>query len=224
MDLYNRYVDILFIDDNSFDNSFRLLEKFSNRIENCFLIKNTQNDRGYGSAVSSGIKFAKRHNYSWAVICDTDLSNTLNELNRLIEICENTKLDSDLMIIKANRFWGGKVHMQGISLKRWVYSLSGNLVSRLFTGLVHPDPTNGFRAVSIKNYPSFKTKPGFDSILQEIYECILVGGKLKAFNTILRNDLALRQKSSFEFTPRLIMRYTTWSLKIGLVRFLRLIS
>jgi glycosyltransferase involved in cell wall biosynthesis len=218
----SEFIDILFVDDNSSDDSNFILTSFVQTRRQCNLIKNSGKEHGYGAAVMAGIHFARNKNFDWAIVCDTDLSNPLQEVYKLSKTCMELKANSQVIVIKANRFWGKKIHMSGVNKNRWIFSLSGNLVSRVLTGNVHPDPTNGFRAVNLKRYPIFDSRSGFVSILQEIYECQILQSTVEVFNTELRTDLAVRKHSSFDFTLRILVQYTFWSVKIGIVRLINL--
>jgi glycosyltransferase involved in cell wall biosynthesis len=206
---------VIFIDDHSQDKTKELILAVTKNESWITLVSNHNVISGYGSAISAGVKILKEENYDWVAIIDSDLSNTLENARELLQYCRNLDSNSHLVLIKANRFWGKKTHMTGVPSKRILFSITANLISRMFSFNVNPDPTNGFRAIHIPSYPIFVSSPGFDSILQEMYEIKMSGKEIGFLNNTLRADLALRQTTSFTYKTSTFIHYLKWSILIG---------
>jgi len=212
---------VFFIDDHSTDETYAFLLEKSENFNWIKIARNEFLESGYGSAVSFGINTMLNQNITWAVIADSDLTNSLEEIEKLAVACLSEKEASQLGVIKGNRYWSSGTHMMGLPVSRKALSIVANLVSRVLSLNVHPDPTNGFRAINISRYPKFGTEAGFESIIQELYEVKLANLEVGIFNTTLNYDEDIRGKSSFRFEISLIFGYLSWLFKIGQLRIFR---
>jgi glycosyltransferase involved in cell wall biosynthesis len=212
---------VFFIDDHSTDETYAFLLEKSENFDWIKIARNEFLESGYGSAVSFGINTMLDQNITWAVIADSDLTNSLEEIEKLAVACLSEKDPSQIGVIKGNRYWSSGTHMMGLPVSRKTLSIVANLISRVLSLNVHPDPTNGFRAINISRYPKFGAEVGFESIIQELYEVKLVNLEVGIFNTTLNYDQDIRGKSSFRFEISLIFRYISWLFKIGRLRIFR---
>ena len=212
---------VLLIDDHSTDGMYAFLKEKSDHFDWLRVVRNEYVESGYGSAVSFGIDFVHDLKITWTIIADSDLTNPLEEIEKLAIACLS-KSDSDtLCLVKGNRYWGSSTHMTGVPTGRKTLSIVANIVSRFLSFNVHPDPTNGFRAIRISRYPRFEQKPGFESIIQELYEIKRANLDVGIFNTTLSYDQDIRGQSSFKFEMSLLYSYIDWLYKIGKLRVLR---
>lgn len=212
---------VFFIDDHSTDETYAFLVEKSENYDWIKIVQNEFLESGYGSAVSFGINTMLDQSITWAIIADSDLTNSLEEIEKLAVACLSEKDASQIGVIKGNRYWGSGTHMMGLPVSRKTLSIAANLVSRALSLNVHPDPTNGFRAINVSGYPKFDTEAGFESIIQELYEVKLAHLEVGIFNTTLNYDEDIRGKSSFRFEMSLIFGYLSWLSKIGQLRIFR---
>lgn len=183
------------------------------------VIKNNK-DQGYGSAIRCGFELASR-SYDWALTIDSDLSNPISESINLINFIKTINM-SNHVLVKGNRFKNFFPNFKSVPLSRTCLSFSANLLSRFITFGITQDPTNGHRAVNLNWYKNQNfTTNGFPSILEELYLAIKSGLSITDFSTVLRYDLAIRQKSSFTFNYNTILGYLKYLLKILLWRIAR---
>jgi glycosyltransferase involved in cell wall biosynthesis len=212
---------VFFIDDHSTDETYAYLLEKSESFSWIKIARNEFSESGYGSAVSFGINSMLDQNVTWAVIADSDLTNSLEEIEKLVAVCLSEKVTNQVVVIKGNRYWGSGTHMMGLPVTRKALSIVANLVSRVLSLNVHPDPTNGFRAINLSRYPKFVTEAGFESIIQELYEIKRANLEVAVFNTTLNYDEDIRGKSSFRFEMSLIFGYMSWLSRIGRLRIVR---
>lgn len=101
---------------------------------------------GYGAALQTGFKYAKRKNYKYVIQFDADGQHDPKDLITMKE--EITKEDAD--IISGSRFLGNTTQKLGI-LKPLVMRLLRFLI-KVSTGSRITDPTCGFKALSKSVY------------------------------------------------------------------------
>lgn len=212
---------VFFIDDHSTDDTYAFLLEKSENFHWIKIARNEFSGSGYGSAVAFGINTLRDQNITWGIIADSDLTNTLEEIEKLAFACLSKKDASQIGVLKGNRYWSSGTHMMGLPVGRKALSIVANIVSRFLSLDVHLDPTNGFRANQLLQYPKFKAEAGFESIIQELYEVKRANLEVGIFNTTLNYDQDIRGKSSFKFEMSLIIGYISWLSKIGQLRISR---
>ncbi len=197
-------------DDRSDDGSFEILTA---QTENEKMFRIIQNDlnRGYGANSRNGIDYALENGFQWAIIMDSDLSNPLSDLLRFNEIIsKNSKAE----YIKANRFGKTSIGFIEVPNSRKFLSIIGNRVARIIIGNLLLDPTNGFRAIKLTIWNKIKTSEnGFSVIVEELQFAIEKSLNIYEFETKLRYDQILREKSSFNFDSKTITRYLKYLIK-----------
>lgn len=95
MDKLNKSYEIIFIDDGSTDNSFKILEKLHKRYNNIKVIK-FRNNFGQSAAISAGFSNARG---SILVVMDADLQNDPKDIPKLLD-----KLEEDYDVVSGWRF------------------------------------------------------------------------------------------------------------------------
>jgi hypothetical protein len=198
--------------DNCTDNTESILNRVLKN-EKIVVIKSNSKP-GYGNIIRQAFKKADSMGFEWALVIDSDLSNPLEEIIKVENEIRNLH-DTQVVILKGNRFSKLKPDFIGVPAKRFFFSTSANIFTRIFGSKYSNDLTNGFRAVNLDWFRSQNLiENGFPSIVEEAYEALKSGGKIKDFKTILRYDQALRVESSFTFDLKLLINYSKYVIKI----------
>ncbi|MAV58881.1 MAG: dolichyl-phosphate beta-D-mannosyltransferase [Candidatus Marinimicrobia bacterium] len=148
---------VLVIDDNSPDNTSKLVQQFAHKRNDIFII-NRKEKLGLGTAYITGFKWAIINNYNFVIQMDADLSHDPKELSVMLEEIKNY----DLII--GSRYING-VNVINWPMSRLLLSYFANIYSRLITGIPIFDLTGGFKCYKID---TLKKMP-FKSIKSEGY-------------------------------------------------------
>ena len=196
-------VNIILINDGSFDNSKKLLEKYSKKINKIVIINHSQN-YGYGAALKTGIKYSRKL-AKYGIFIDSDLTNPINDIKKIDKLIKR-----NIDFIQANRY---KKNTNKIETHRKLIGILGNFLCKFFMNMKINDYTNGFRAVKLKLYNNIKLNENdFSIIMEEKYRLKKYLNTIAEFETILgkrKNNLA---KSSFQYSFKLIMKYLIYCL------------
>jgi len=152
-------MEIIIVDDNSPDGTWKLVEELNH--PKVKLIRRI-NEKGLASALATGIEKAKGDIIVWM---DCDLGLPPEEIPRLVEKLENY----DLAI--GSRFVG-----KGKDLRKGWITISShliNLIAQLFLGSHIKDYTSGFIAVRKEVFNTVKINPkGFgEYFIEFVYQC-----------------------------------------------------
>jgi dolichol-phosphate mannosyltransferase len=129
---------VLVVDDNSPDgtsNTVRALGELDPRVA---VICRT-NERGYGSAMITGMQHGIANGYESILTLDADFSHDPADLTRLLQAL----VDADVAV--GSRYAGG-VRVLNWEVRRLLLSLGANAYVRFLSGLACVDCTSGFRA------------------------------------------------------------------------------
>ncbi|MBR3137737.1 glycosyltransferase family 2 protein [Candidatus Saccharibacteria bacterium] len=168
--------DILVINDCSTDNTAEIVQKAGiNCITNVFNMR-------YAWAVQTGLKYAQKHNYDYAILMDADGQHIASETKKLFEQAINT--NSDIII--------GSRYLKDLGypcpLFRKIGTKFFSIMIRLFTKHKITDPLSGFQCLNkavidyyaqCGNYPEYP-----DANL--IIEMLLKGYKITEIPTKMR--------------------------------------
>jgi dolichol-phosphate mannosyltransferase len=116
--LYNENIDILYIDDNSPDNTSEIIKRIQNKDEKVYLI-NREKKKGIGSAHKDGFIWAHKNNYNRVITIDADLSHDPILINTMLDNLNNYE------VVTTGRF------VKKDSLETW------SLFRKLLTTLRH---------------------------------------------------------------------------------------
>ncbi len=148
--------DILVVNDSSTDNSGEIAESTHKAT-----VIHLPINLGIGGSVQTGFKYARKHNYSFALQFDGDGQHKVEEIKKLVNPLE--KEEADVVIgsrfnIKHNGFKTDKTRRIGIKIFEY---LSYLLINQRIT-----DHTSGFRSYNRKainflanNYPTDFPEP-----------------------------------------------------------------
>ncbi len=130
--------EVLVVDDNSPDGTWKIVEEMGRSDPKVHLIKR-EGKLGLGSAYIKGFKWALTQGYDVIVQMDADFSHNPRDVQRLVEALE----ECDVVI--------GSRYCNGVSVVNWpisrlLLSYFANQYARLLTGIKINDLTGGFKA------------------------------------------------------------------------------
>jgi glycosyltransferase involved in cell wall biosynthesis len=134
-------MDILVINDGSSDNTGTVVEGLQTGQSRLSLVSLPINS-GIGAAVQTGLMYAKKHNYDYAVQFDGDGQHSAGSLPSLLKHAQEHGLDLCIgsRFLDITSFTSSALRQIGIRFFSW-------LISAL-SGLKVTDPTSGFRVFS----------------------------------------------------------------------------
>jgi dolichol-phosphate mannosyltransferase len=130
---------VLIVDDNSPDKTGAKVSELQKEFhENLFLEVRTKK-AGLGTAYVHGFKWALQQGYDYIFEMDADFSHNPNDLERLLNACQNN--EADLAI--GSRYVTG-VNVVNWPLSRVLLSYFASVYVRIITGMKIMDATAGF--------------------------------------------------------------------------------
>ncbi len=156
--------DILVIDDNSPDLTYKLLKKLKKKYKN---LKIKLRDKKYGldSAHKFAYDFAKKNGYVKLITMDADLSHNPIEIKKIVRL-----LDKSEFVIGSRYIKGGKCEM---GFLRYLISIIGNKFIKFFLGIKCNEFTTsyrGFNLIKLKNFSLKKIKSkGYSFFMETVY-------------------------------------------------------
>ena len=156
--------DILVIDDNSPDLTYKLLKKLKKKYKN---LKIKLRDKKYGldSAHKFAYDFAKKKGYVKLITMDADLSHNPIEIKKIVRL-----LDKSEFVIGSRYIKGGKCEMRFL---RYLMSFFGNKFIKFFLGIKCNEFTTsyrGFNLIKLKNFSLKKIKSkGYSFFMETVY-------------------------------------------------------
>lgn len=131
--------DVLIVDDNSPDGTFRKVQQLQNEFSGHLFLEIRQKKSGLGRAYVHGFKWALSNNYDYIFEMDADFSHNPNDLEKLYLAC--TEQNTDLAI--GSRYVTG-VNVVNWPLSRVLLSYFASVYVRWITGMKIHDTTAGF--------------------------------------------------------------------------------
>ena len=156
--------DILVIDDNSPDLTYKLLKKLKKKYKN---LKIKLRDKKYGldSAHKFAYDFAKKNGYVKLITMDADLSHNPIEIKKIVRL-----LDKSEFVLGSRYIKGGKCEMRFL---RYLMSFFGNKFIKFFLGIKCNEFTSsyrGFNLIKLKNFSLKKIKSkGYSFFMETVY-------------------------------------------------------
>lgn len=185
-------LEVLVIDDNSPDNTTRVVRKLSSKNKRIHL-KTRPKKLGLGTAYVMGFDYALNNGYDFAFEMDADFSHDPIELPNFINLLK----DYDLII--------GSRYIQGISVVNWpmkrlLLSYSACIFARIVTGIPVKDLTSGFKcysknALARVDWQKFKVD-GYGFQIQSVYSVFKTGLPVKEIPIIFVERRAGESKMS----------------------------
>ncbi len=205
------YADVIVINDHSTDSTKEVVEK-----NNVKCITNVFNMR-YAWTVQTGIKYAKYHNYDYAIFMDADGQHLASEAAKLYDTMINTNSD----IVIGSRYLKDTGYKCPLFRKIGTKFFAG--LVRLFTGKKIADPLSGFQCINKKvidfwskcgNYPEYP-----DANL--IIEMLLRGYKITETPVKMKNRESGASMHSGIWKP---IKYMTTQFYTCIVTFVKYIG
>jgi len=130
-------LEVLVVDDNSPDGTYRIVHSLQEKDNRVHLIVR-EKKMGLGSAYVTGFRFALKRGYDYIFEMDADFSHDPKEIPNFLFKMD----DYDLVI--------GSRYVQGVNVVNWplsrlILSYTANLYTRVITGLPIKDCTSGFK-------------------------------------------------------------------------------
>ncbi len=200
-------LDILIIDDNSPDNTARIVEECIKEEPRIHLIKRPKK-LGLGTAYIQGFNYALKNNYDFVFEMDADFSHDPNDIPRFIELIDRF----DLVI--------GSRYINGISVVNWpmkrlLLSYFACIFARMVTGVPVKDLTSGFkcyskRALEAVNWQKFRVD-GYGFQIQSVYAVYRAGLSLTEIPIIFVE----RRAGTSKMSKRIIWEafWLVWKLR-----------
>lgn len=196
---------LLIVDDGSQDDTSEKVKKLIKKNSKLDILIHKKNG-GYGSAIQSGIEYAIKKKFYYALFMDCDLTNNPSDIKKFTKLTKN-----DFDCVKASRYVnGGKVI--NVPLKRVLLSRIGNLIASLAFRVGVKDCTNGFLMLKVEKFKKTKLKEkGFAVILEEIYILKKKKATFAEIPIILTNRKS--GKTSFRYNPTTFYNYLKYPIK-----------
>lgn len=187
--------DVLVVDDNSPDGTWKIVQKLANDDSRIRLIHRI-NERGRGTAGIAAFIYARDHGYDSVVEMDADFSHTPKTIPSLLEPIKNNSAD---IVIGSRLVEGGGE--SGRNFSRKLITLAANLYIRVLLRLPVKDCTTGFRVYNRKSLVAIPWEK-LTATGPEIVQDVLIAGrnaKLKMVEKPILFEERRAGESTFNF-------------------------
>ena len=183
---------ILVVDDNSPDQTSKIVKKLINQPKKNLFILERQNKTGLGAAYVEGFKWALEKKYNFIFEMDADFSHDPAELPKMIDLL---KEGNDLII--------GSRYKEGVNVINWplgriLLSYLASFYVRVITGMPIKDPTAGYigyKRKVLENIELDKIKSlGYAFQIEMKYKSWISGYKLIEYPIIFKNRVRGKSK------------------------------
>lgn len=125
-------VNIVVVDDGSIDNTENICKRMGITVLTHIL------NRGLGGALATGLEYAKRNGFDYAVTMDSDGQHTIADIPKALQPLLEKKAD----VVIGSRMLGQK----GMPLDRVLINKMSNVFTYALFGILTSDSQSGFRA------------------------------------------------------------------------------
>jgi len=132
--------DILVVDDNSPDMTWKIVENLILEFPNRLFLEKRKGKNGLGTAYIHGFKWGLAKKYEYIIEMDADFSHNPEDLIHLYSACKNE--GSDVSV--GSRYVNNKVNVVNWDVKRLLLSYFASKYVRLITRIPLFDTTAGF--------------------------------------------------------------------------------
>lgn len=140
----NQGFEILFIDDNSPDNTAAAIAEMQQKYTGMIHLIQRPGKLGLGTAYITGFKWAIEKQYQYIYEMDCDFSHNPDDLMRLKKACQ----DGADVAVGSRYCKGGKIENWPFS--RWLLSYFANLYVRVVLLIPVKDSTAGFKCYTLR--------------------------------------------------------------------------
>lgn len=179
---FKENLDILIIDDNSPDQTGKILFKLKSKYNNLISI---HRDRklGLDTAHKYAYQFALNNGYTKLITMDADLSHDPKEIPVIINL-----LNKHEFVIGSRYMDGGKCEMRGLRL---LMSIIGNSVIKFILKIECTEFTSSYRGFNIKKLQNFNldivNSKGYSFFMESIFRINQKGYKIHQIPIIFSN-------------------------------------
>ena len=170
----NVKLDLLVIDDNSPDETWKIVNEYKKENENIILVKR-ENKEGLDTAHKLAFNYAKEHNYDYLITLDADLSHDPEKIPDFLD-----ELKNNPFLIGSRYIKDGKNEMK---LKRYILSSVGNKIIKFVLGIDSDEFTSGYRGFNLKMLNNFDinriSSKGYSFFMETVYLLSTAGYKIK---------------------------------------------
>ena len=161
----NLSLDILIIDDNSPDDTWKQIQKYSKNKENISLIIRNKKE-GLDSAHKMAYEYSLKNNYDFLITLDADMSHNPKIIPKFIE-----ELKAYPFVLGSRYIDGGKCDMRGF---RFLLSFFGNKFIKFVLNIDCNEFTSAFRGFDLKKLENFHFKnisaKGYSFFMETVYQ------------------------------------------------------
>ena len=170
----NIKLDLLVIDDNSPDETWKIVNEYKKENENIILVKR-ESKEGLDTAHKLAFNYAKEHNYDYLITLDADLSHDPEKIPSFLD-----ELKNNPFLIGSRYVKDGKNEMK---LKRYILSSVGNKIIKFVLGINSDEFTSGYRGFNLKMLNNFDinrvSSKGYSFFMETVYLLSSTGHKIK---------------------------------------------
>lgn len=135
-------IDILIIDDNSPDKTGKLINKLTKQ-ENWIHVLCRKEKTGLGSAYVDGFKWGLKKQYTKFLTMDADFSHPIEDIPRLIKICNSNTISIGSRYVKGSKIIGWQWN-------QYLNSWGANFIARTLLMIRAKDSTAGFKCYPVE--------------------------------------------------------------------------
>ena len=157
-------VDVLIIDDNSPDKTWRIIQEYKKDKKNIHLIIRDKKE-GLDTAHKIAYEYSLTHNYQFLITMDSDMSHDPKKIPEFIN-----ELKTNSFVIGSRYIPGGKCGMKGWRL---FFSYFGNKFCKFIFNIDCNEFTTSYRGFNLKELGDFHiknvTSKGYSFLMETVY-------------------------------------------------------
>ena len=161
----NLALDILLIDDNSPDNTWKKIQEYSKNKENIYLIIRNKKE-GLDTAHKIAYEYSIKNNYDLLITLDADLSHDPRMIPLFLK-----ELETNAFVLGSRYIEGGKNNMKKV---RFFLSYYGNKFIKFIFKINCNEFTTSYRGFNLKKLNNFDLKnissKGYSFFMETIYQ------------------------------------------------------
>ena len=170
----NINLDLLIVDDNSPDKTWKIVDEYKKKNENIILIKR-EYKKGLDTAHKLAFSYAKENKYDYLITLDADFSHDPSKIPNFLE-----ELKNNPFVIGSRYIKDGKNEMK---LRRYLLSFFGNKIIKFILGVNCDEFTSAYRGFNLnmlKNFDINKvSSKGYSFFMETVYLLHLTGNDIK---------------------------------------------
>ena len=170
----NLDIDLLIIDDNSPDKTWRIIQNYSTGKKNIHLILRDKKE-GLDTAHKTAFDYSIKNNYDLLITMDADLSHDPKAIPQFIN-----ELKTNAFVIGSRYIAGGKNDMKGFRL---LLSILGNKIIKFSFKIDCTEYTSSYRGFNLKEIGNFNlntvSSKGYSFFMETIFQINKKGIKIK---------------------------------------------